>query len=108
MQTNPFEIAANIMFQNPHFSEPFTIVGKGTFPAIRGSETQEQINAKYGIYEDISTLATVQMIHFTVIGTPKKGDICYFNNTPNKHYRVQKTIPDAATQTIDLILGEAL
>lgn len=104
---NPFEIAADSMFQNNHFTEPFTIPGKGTFPAIRGQESSEQINAKYGIYEDVSTVATVQRKNLTVV-TPKKGDLCYFDRDPNRHYRIEKILTDSACQTIDLLLAEAL
>ena len=104
---NPFEIAADSMFQNNHFTEPFTIPGKGSFPAIRGQESSEQINAKYGIYEDVSTVATVQRKNLTA-ASPKKGDLCYFDSDPDRHYRIEKILTDSACQTIDLLLAEAL
>lgn len=108
IQKNPFAIAADIMFENPHFVELMTFPGKGSVPAIRGNRTTEEIRSEFGIYEDVSTVASVQKRSLTVIGTPRKGDVCYFDSEPGKYYMVQSTVEDSASQTVDLALGEYL
>ena len=105
---NPFEIATRTIFNNPHFTERFTIPGKGSFTAVRGQETRELIQSRYGTYEDISAVATVQKREIRTVGLPKKGDLCYFDRSPDKHYKVHSTVEDSACQTVDILLEESL
>ena len=108
MTPNPFQIAADIIFNNPHFTETITIPGKGSFPAIRGQETVETINANYGVYDEVACIVTVQLKNLTVVGIPRKDDLCFFDSDPNRSYRVLRTVLDSACQTVDIILGESM
>lgn len=104
----PFTIAAKSIFKNPHFTESFTIPGKGTMPGIRGQEVSEEIRSKFGIYEEITMTVTLHMDSLTVTGIPRKGDVCFFDIEPDRRYMVLRSITDAATQTVDVALGEYL
>ena len=106
MQKNPFELASNSMFRNPHFTEMLTFPGKGAVPAIRAAEKRELIRSKFGVYEDIDTYVTVQKQSFAVVGIPKKGDLCYFDQSPDQVYRVIRSEEDSASRTVDIYIAE--